>query len=259
VSRFDDTVVIVTGSGGGLGRAYAEAFATRGAAVIVADLDGDAASSTAEAIRAAGGDATAVTVDVSEESSVRALVDATVTRYGGVDVLVNNAAVMFRSLEDPRKPFWQYSVDEFDRVHAVNVRGTWLCIRETWPSMAARGGGKIVNVSSNMAYGTDLPFPAGMSAYTSSKAAVIGLTRALAGELGREHITVNAVAPGVTTTETVLETIDEARLDAMTEVQALKRLARPADIVGTVLFLASSDSDFMTGQTLIVDGGFMTA
>ncbi|MDE0494383.1 MAG: glucose 1-dehydrogenase [Acidimicrobiaceae bacterium] len=256
--RFAGRTAIVTGAAtGGLGAAYAEALAAGGARVAVADIRGAQAEATAERIEAAGGEALPIEVDITDESSVDTMVSATVERFGGVDILINNAAVMFRFLDEPRTPFWEVPVEEFELVQRVNVIGSWLCAKAVFPHMRDRGGGKIVNISSNMALGTDLMWPAQMAAYTTSKAAVIGLTRALAGEAGPYGITVNAVAPGVTNTETVGEHIAPDRMEAVAQSQALRRQAWPEDIVGTVLFLCSSDSDFMTGQVLCVDGGFV--
>ncbi|MYA14519.1 MAG: glucose 1-dehydrogenase [Acidimicrobiaceae bacterium] len=256
--RFAGRTAIVTGAAtGGLGAAYAEALAAGGARVAVADIRGAQAEATAERIEAAGGEALPIEVDITDESSVDTMVSATVERFGGVDILINNAAVMFRFLDEPRTPFWEVPVEEFELVQRVNVIGSWLCAKAVFPHMRDRGGGKIVNISSNMALGTDLVWPAQMAAYTTSKAAVIGLTRALAGEAGPYGVTVNAVAPGVTNTETVGEHIAPDRMEAVAQSQALRRQAWPEDIVGTVLFLCSSDSDFMTGQVLCVDGGFV--
>lgn len=255
--RFGGQVAIVTGAGGGLGAAYAEALAREGATVVVGDIDGAAAGETASRLRLQGLRAVGVSVDVSDEHQVERMV-ATAVDCGGVDILVNNAAIMFRRLAEPRKPFWEYTVDEWAAVLSVNVIGSWLCARAVLGPMRDRGRGKIVNVSSNMALGTDLMFPAGMSAYTTSKAAVLGLTKALAGEVGVHGITVNAIAPGVTATETVLEHIASDRLEASVSTQAIRRVATTHDIVGAVLFLCSAESDFMTGQTVVVDGGLMS-
>ena len=257
--RFAGRTAIVTGAGiGGLGAAYAEALAAGGARVVVADIRGPQAEETAGRIEADGGEALSVEADITDEAAVDAMVDAAVDRFGSIDILINNAAVMFRFLDQPRTPFWELSLGEFDLVQRVNITGSWLCAKAVFPHMRRQGSGKIVNVSSNMALGTDLMWPAQMAAYTTSKAGVIGLTRALAGEAGPHGVTVNAVAPGVTNTETVGEHIDPDRMEALAQYQALRRQAWPEDIVGTVMFLCSSDSDFMTGQVLCVDGGFVT-
>ena len=257
--RFAGRTAIITGAGiGGLGAAYADALAAGGANVVVADIRRPQVEATAEGIVAAGGEAVALEVDVTDEVSVDAMVERTIDRYGRIDILINNAAVMFRFLDEPRTAFWELSLEEFELVQRVNVTGSWLCAKAVFGPMKRQGGGKIVNVSSNMALGTDLMWPAQMAAYTTSKAGVIGLTRALAGEAGPHGVTVNAVAPGVTNTETVGEHIDPDRMETLAQSQALRRQAWPADIVGTVMFLCSPDSDFMTGQVLCVDGGFVT-
>ena len=259
IERFAGRTAIITGAGiGGLGAAYADTLAAGGANVVVADIRGPQAEATAESIRAASGEAMALEVDVTDEAAVEAMVTSTVDRYGRVDILINNAAVMFRFLDEPRTAFWELPLAEFELVQRVNVTGSWLCAKAVFGPMQRQGGGKIVNVSSNMALGTDLMWPAQMAAYTTSKAGVIGLTRALAGEAGPHGITVNAVAPGVTNTETVGEHIDPDRMETLAQSQALRRQAWPDDIVGTVMFLCSSESDFMTGQVLCVDGGFVT-
>lgn len=257
--RFAGRTAIITGAGiGGLGAAYADALAAGGANVVVADIRRPQVEATAEGIVAAGGEAVALEVDVTDEASVDAMVQRTIDRYGRIDILINNAAVMFRFLGEPRTAFWELPLEEFELVQRVNVTGSWLCAKAVFGPMKSQGGGKIVNVSSNMALGTDLMWPAQMAAYTTSKAGVIGLTRALAGEAGPHGVTVNAVAPGVTNTETVGEHIDPDRMETLAQSQALRRQAWPTDIVGTVMFLCSPDSDFMTGQVLCVDGGFVT-
>jgi len=256
--RFADQVAIVTGAGTGLGAAYATALASEGASVVIADINAESARRVAETLRRDGAATIDIATDVADEASVQAMVDRTVAELGGVDILVNNAAVMFRFLDQPRTPFWEVAVEDWELVQRVNVTGTWLCARAAFEPMRQQGRGKIVNVSSNMALGTDLAWPAQMAAYTTSKAAVIGLTRALAGEAGPHGVTVNAIAPGVTNTETVTENIAADRLAAMAHTQAIKREAVTDDIVGTLLFLCSRESDFMSGQVLCVDGGLVT-
>ena len=257
--RFAGRTAIITGAGiGGLGAAYANALAAGGASVVVTDIRGPEVEATAEGISSAGGEAMAMEADVTDEASVDTMAQRTIDRFGRIDILINNAAVMFRSLDEPRTAFWELPLAEFELVQRVNVTGSWLCAKAVFGPMKRQGSGKIVNVSSNMALGTDLMWPAEMAAYTTSKAGVIGLTRALAGEAGPHGITVNAVAPGVTNTETVREHIDPGRMEILAQSQALRRQAWPDDIVGTVMFLCSSDSDFMTGQILCVDGGFVT-
>jgi NAD(P)-dependent dehydrogenase (short-subunit alcohol dehydrogenase family) len=214
--------VLITGAGGGLGRAFAEAFAARGDEVIGADL--------------AGAD---VTVDVSDEASVRAMAAAA----GPVDVLVNNAAI-YAGLT--RAPFDELSVGEWDRVMAVNLKGPWLCAKHC----ELRSGGAIVNVSSATVFSGSPQW----AHYVASKAGLIGLTRTLARELGDRGIRVNALAPGFTLTDASRELIDDAETYGVAR-GALKRGAQPADIVGAALFLASDHSAFITGQTLVVDGG----
>jgi 3-oxoacyl-[acyl-carrier protein] reductase len=246
-------VVIVTGGGAGIGRVYGEHLAQAGAHVVLADIDGDAAAAAAQAIRDAGGQALGLRCDIADEASVRATVAATIERFGRVDGLVNNAALM-SSL--PRGAWHEITVADWDRVMAVNTRGLFLCCREVWPHMKRQGGGKIVNISSNRVFdGTPNRLH-----YTTSKAGVIGFTRALAREVGADHICVNAVAPGYTESDTQLATSDPAYARKMAELNARKAIPRtqvPTDLVGAVLFLLSPASDFLSGQTVNVDGGFV--
>ena len=245
--RLADKVVVVTGGAAGIGFAYARRFLAEGAKVIVADVADPvaAAEKLGAAERVLG-----VPADVSDSASVRAMVEAAVARFGRVDVLVNNAAV-FAALKP--QPFDAIPEAEWDRVMAVNVKGIWNCARAVVPVMRAQGGGRIVNVASAIvAKGTAM-----LLHYVTSKGAVVAMTRALARELGPAGITVNAVAPGLILSDTVQANPDitDFQLDAIMRARSLKREAFPADVEGTVMFLASDDSAFMSGQTLVVDGG----
>jgi 3-oxoacyl-[acyl-carrier protein] reductase len=248
--RLQDRVAIVTGGGHGIGRAYALGLAGEGARVLVADLDLAAAEETARQIEAAGGQALAVRTDVAEVESTEAMARAAAERWGRIDILVNNAAV-FATVPISRVGFEQISSDEWDRLMAVNVRGVWLCCRAVVPYLRRQGKGKIVNISSS----TVLDGSPTRVHYVASKAAVIGLTRTLARELGDANVCVNVLLPGSTLSEAE-PTEEVLRMRARPAQQrAFKRVQRPDDLVGTMLFLCSDDSDFITGQSLVCDGG----
>jgi NAD(P)-dependent dehydrogenase (short-subunit alcohol dehydrogenase family) len=193
----------------------------------------------------------AIPTDVSDEASVRAMVGQTIGEFGKVDILVNNAAI-FASVPVKQGPFEEIPINEWDRLFEVNVRGTWLCCREVIPTMRARGYGKIINVSS----GTASKGVTNMLHYVASKAAVEGMTRALAREVGSTvGICINAIAPGNTESEPRMAGLtEEARANALRD-RIFQRAEKPEDLVGTVLFLSSPESDFITGQTIHVDGG----
>jgi NAD(P)-dependent dehydrogenase (short-subunit alcohol dehydrogenase family) len=239
-------VVIVTGAAGGLGRAFALAFAGAGAAVAAADLNTAGATETVSLIEKAGGRAIAVGVDVADETSTQEMVRQTVEALGGVDILVNNAG-LYAGLT--RKPFYELDPDVWDNVMAVNLKGPWLCARAVFPHMRSHGG-KIINISSATVFsGSPL-----WAHYVASKGGLIALTRVMAREAGEFNITVNAIAPGFTLTEASLGLMENAEQYGVSR-GALKRPAHAQDIVGAALFLASPASEFITGQTLIVDGG----
>jgi NAD(P)-dependent dehydrogenase (short-subunit alcohol dehydrogenase family) len=241
--------VVVTGAGNGIGRVYAQHLAAAGARVTVADLDGEAATATAAELVAAGGEAEGVQVDIADEACVGRLVDRVVVAFGGVDGLVNNAGLMSTL---PRRRWTEIPVDEWDRVMAVNLRGMFLTCRAMIPLMQARGRGKVVNIASTRPFeGTPLRLH-----YTASKAGVVGFTRALAREVGADAVTVNAVAPGLTLSSGQVESSQADYLAGpAAEGRALPRAQQPDDLVGAVLFFLSRASDYITGQTLVVDGG----
>jgi NAD(P)-dependent dehydrogenase (short-subunit alcohol dehydrogenase family) len=245
--RLTNKVAVITGGAKGIGFAYAQRFVAEGARVVVADIADplDAAEKLASPDRVLG-----VRTDVSEAASVQAMVEETLRRFGRIDVLVNNAAI-FASLKPQR--FDDILEAEWDRVMAVNVKGMWNCVRAVMPAMRAQGTGRIVNIASAIvAKGT-----AFLLHYVTSKGAVIAMTRALARELGPEGITVNAVAPGLILSDTVQDNPDITNFQsaAIMQARSLPRDAYPEDVEGAVVFLASDDSAFMSGQTLVVDGG----
>jgi NAD(P)-dependent dehydrogenase (short-subunit alcohol dehydrogenase family) len=242
--RFKDRVVIITGGAGKIGKAYAIAFAREGARVSLPDFV--TADAVVEEIRRGGGAATSVHCDVTDEASVQAMVEATVKEFGGVDILVNNAA---HFMEVKKSPFWEMEVGEFDKAMAVNVRGPWLCAKAAFPYLAKKAGSKIINISSGVALGGNSNY----LHYVASKGAIISMTRAMARELGDYNICVNTVAPGLVITEG--RQVDPEHAQKRLQERAIKRHETEADIVGTVLFLASADSDFITGQLIVVDGG----
>jgi len=245
--RLQGRVAIVTGGGHGIGRAYARRLAEEGAAVVIAELDGAAAERVAAEL---GAQALAVRTDVAEQASVENMARHTVERFGRIDVLVNNAAI-FATVPMSRAPFDEIDPAEWDRMMAVNLRGTWLACRAVVPQMRKQRYGKIVNISSS----TAIKGSASRIHYVTSKAGIIGFTKTLAMELGKDNICVNCIAPGSTLSE---ENADDALIkyrQAAAATRALQRTERPEDLVGAVAFFASADSDFITGQTLVVDGG----
>jgi 3-oxoacyl-[acyl-carrier protein] reductase len=246
--RFEGKVAIVTGAGQGIGEAYAKGLAAEGAKVVVADLNDAQAKRVADEITAKGGDALAVKVDVADPASTDAMAKATIDAFGGVDFLVNNAAIYAgMKIESLLK----VDLDYYNRFMAVNLNGALHCTRAVADSMIGRGGGAIVNQSSTAAW-----MPGGY--YSLAKAAINSLTASLAAELGMQGVRVNAIAPGPTDTAATREVVPEEYVGALTQSLAIKRLGQPDDMVGACLFLLSDDARWVTGHVLAVDGGQIT-
>ncbi|TDA63842.1 MAG: 3-oxoacyl-ACP reductase FabG [Clostridia bacterium] len=246
-----DKVAIITGAGQGIGRAYALGFAREGAKVAVVDIVGDKAEKVAAEIAAQGGESLAVRADVSDGESMKEMADAVAVKYGRIDILLNNAGLYYGI---GFRPWTEITVADWDRVFAVNIKGMWLCSKAVAPLMMSQRQGKIINISS----GTVMMGVPRMLHYVSSKGAVIAFTRALATELGEYNINVNCIAPGLTSSEATL-TMPNARPGFVEQIamqQCLKRPEQPDDLVGTALYLASDLSNFITGQTIVVDGGW---
>jgi NAD(P)-dependent dehydrogenase (short-subunit alcohol dehydrogenase family) len=251
MGMLDGQVVIITGAAQGIGAAYARGCATEGARVVVADVQDPAP--VAEEITASGGEAIAVVTDVTDQKSIDALVSQTMKSWGKIDVLVNNAA-LFGALS--MNQFENIDEGEWDAVMRVNIRGVWQCSKAVVAEMRKKQYGKIINIASGTCFkGTPM-----MLHYVTSKGAVVAMGRAMAREVGEDNICVNTIAPGLTMSPAVAdaEQWTPDRISANAASRCIKREEVPDDLVGTVVFLASHDSDFITGQVLVVDGGSVT-
>jgi NAD(P)-dependent dehydrogenase (short-subunit alcohol dehydrogenase family) len=240
--RYEGKSVLVTGAAQGIGRAYAGAFAAEGAAVTIADIDGDGARAAAKEIEGS----LAVEADVGDEASVAAMVGACTERFGGVDVLVNNAGLHMGKYNLCST----LPMEDWRRILDVNVLGAVLCARYCREPMARRGGGVILNQSSNSSY-------LGVGAYSVSKLALNGVTLSLAREFAPDGIRVVGIAPGMVASEAVLERLEDHHKQAVLGAQLVKRFGAVDDLVGMVLLLCSDEAAFVTGQTVTVDGGYV--
>jgi len=249
MSKLNGKIAIVTGAAQGIGATYAKALANEGAKVVLTDIHD--CKSVANEITGTyqGSETLTLITDVSDEKSTQEMAEKTLARFGNIDILVNNAAI-FGTLIPGR--FEDIDVTEWDRLMAVNVKGSWLCTKAVSPTMGQNGYGKIINIASGTLYkGTP-----GLLHYVSSKGAIIAMTRVLSRELGEDGICVNTISPGLTMSENVLNSENwMVGRDINKETRALKSYQTPEDLVGTLIFLASEESDFMTGQSMVVDGG----
>ena len=243
-------VAIVTGAAGGIGEATAKALANKGMRVVIADLRGDAADATAKKLKAEGADALPVEVDITDQASVGNMAAKTLDQWDRIDVLVNNAGT------ESSKPFLEIGVEEFERVMRINTTGAWLCCQAVIPTMVKQKGGSIVNVSSVAGQrGGGL---LGTSAYSTSKGALIALTKALAREFAKSGVRVNAVSPTLTMTELAQRQLDRLPAGTLDRVMAMTPLGRPGkpeETAAVIAFLASDESSFVTGHVYNVDGG----
>jgi len=248
--RLQNKVTIITGAAHGIGKAYARRFAEEGAHVVIADVDALAGEAAAKTISVAGFSAWARTSDVRSYASIDGLMRETADRFGRIDVLLNNAAI-YVTQRLWKGPLEELELDEWDRVLEVNLKGVFLCCKAAIPIMKRQKNGKIINVAS----GTFFSGSGNMPHYTTAKGGIVALTRVMARQLGAWNINVNCMTPGSTMSEENITDDVRERREGSVSKRCFKRVETPADIVGTALFLASSDSDFLTGQLLVVEGG----
>ena len=248
--RLHNKVTLITGAGHGIGKAYAQRFAEEGARVVIADIDEQAGQSIAAALCEAGQSGWARTTDVRSYQSIEGLVHETLDRFGRIDVLLNNAAIYITE-QLWKGPVEELPMSEWDRVLEVNLKGVFLCCRAIIPVMKRQKTGKIINIAS----GTFFNGTGDMPHYTTSKGGVVALTRVMARQLGPWGINVNCMTPGSTMSEEAVTEEVRQRRQSSAGRRAFRRIELPEDVTGTALFLASSDSDFMTGQLLVVEGG----
>ena len=248
--RLVNKVAIITGAAHGIGKAYAQRFAEEGAHVVIADIDAQSGDAVAKTLGDAKFSAWSRTTDVRSYSSIEGLMRETVNKFGRIDILLNNAAI-YVTQKLWKGPVEELALEEWDRVIEVNLKGVFLCSKAVIPIMKRQQSGKIINIAS----GTFFSGSGNMPHYTTAKGGVVALTRVMARQLGEWNINVNCMTPGSTMSEdNVTQDVLERRENSVNK-RSFKRVETPADIVGTALFLASADSDFMTGQLLVVEGG----
>jgi 3-oxoacyl-[acyl-carrier protein] reductase len=246
--KLEGKVAIVTGASKGLGRGFAVRLAEEGAKVVAAARGVEGLAATVKQIEEQGGTAIAIKVDVSSEEDVQRMVKETIDKFGKIDILVNNAAIYGGMVP---KPFYEVEYDEMLSHMKVTVMGQWICAKAVVPYMKKQGKGKIINISSAVFARPLIRF----APYTVAKAAVVGLTRVMAGELGQHNICVNSVAPGSVKTEGALTLFSDEEMERRGQAGVIRRVSVVEDVTGLVAFLASDDSDFISGQTIVVDGG----
>ena len=250
MSSLEGKVAIITGAGRGLGREFALSYAEHGAKLLLPDISLERAEGVAGEIKAKGGEAVAMEADISDEKAAQKMAEKVTQQYGRVDILLNNAAIWYGINATP----WDsWTVEEWDRIFAVNVRGSWLCCKAIAPLMVKQSGGKIINMASNVAR---VPAAQLFLPYSCGKGAVYTLTHALARALGPSGINVNAIAPGYTASEASLAQRDSEKIfELAISEQSIQKRLQPADLVGTAIFLASEASNLISGKIFYVDGG----
>lgn len=246
--KLKDKVAVITGGGQGIGRAYAQRLAEEGAKVVVADINYENAKNVVREIKNLGNHATAIEVNVPDENSTKNMAQMIVEQYGRIDILVNNAAI-FSNIK--MKKMEEITTEEWDMTLNVNLKGVFLCCKAIVPIMKKQQSGRIINISSAAVY---LGRPDYIH-YVASKAGVLGFTGSLSREVGEYNITVNSITPGPTYTEVPRETVTENQKQQMLNMQSIKKLQEPSDLIGMVVFLCSDEASFITGQTFNIDGG----
>jgi len=250
--KLEGRVAIITGAGGGLGAECARVLASHGAGVAVVDINGSAAEAVAESIRASGGKAIGVSTDVSQEADVKAMVETVVAHFGRIDVLHNNAAILNMEQRQKDRDVINMDVDAWDRAMAVNLRGAMLCCKHAIPEMLKLGRGSVIFATSGLGAQGDVT----LSAYAASKAGLMMLAKSVAAQYGKQGVRSNALQIGLAPAENAHETMPAALLNIIRENHLTPELGTPRQIADVVAFLASDESSFITGTTIVADGGF---